>query len=516
MTYGNHLRRSRHGTLHFRLVIPADVRAIFGKSEVSISLGTSSRRSAELLTLELCLAAKRLIEAARYATPMDAPEEKRSNLRALHALVQRRKVDVLVGELHEADEVIAEKDAALTRQSARIEALTEKLLASTHVPAPSLTPVTAPATLAAAVEAFQAERKATGRWGRPKTAEMWRSRLRLLLQWFGGATPVSGLTREGMTQFFTALQRLPKNAAKLKELNGLTMRQLVEVEGFDRISASTVNLIMECVSGLFSWMEADRAKWGVSGNLAKGLTVSNAEGVERVAFTADDLRALLSEPEWKGRMFLHSYGFWLLPLGAYTGARLNELCQLDLADFSEVNGIPVVSLCTEGLRGKNKNARRMVPLHPELIRLGLLRHVDRLRQAGETRLFPECIEKRDGHGQDASRWFGKFKIRAGITDPRKVFHSLRHGFMSQLLDAGVDEKTGVAPLVGHAKGGEAVRTYWNEKDVRRLADIVKIVQYPVITELVPVVENVKFGVDVHRKNRRPPPRRKVSRRRRAL
>ena len=65
MTYGTNLRRSRHGTLYFRYVIPSDARAIFGKSEVSISLGTASRRSAELLALELRLIAKRLIETAR-------------------------------------------------------------------------------------------------------------------------------------------------------------------------------------------------------------------------------------------------------------------------------------------------------------------------------------------------------------------------------------------------------------------------------------------------------------------
>lgn len=366
-TYGTNLRRSRHGTLHFRLAVPPDVRAIFGRSGVSISLNTSSRRAAELAALELRLTAKRLIEAAREAIRMDENNEQKPDLRALHALIRQRKFDVLVGELHEADQIIAERDAALARKSARIDALTEKLLSATHTPAPSPVVVTvaavAPAMLSAAVAAFQAEGKATGRWT-AKTAEMWNSRLRLLLEWHGDV-PVSALTREGMTEFFVALKLLPKNAAKYRALDGLTMRQLVQAKGFDRISSSTVNQIMQCVTALFSWLDRDRAKWQVSGNLAKGLTVK-ADRVARVAFTDDDLRAMFSAPEWKARTFLHSYGYWLLPLGLFTGARINELCQIDLKDFSELHGIPVVSLCTEGLRGKNKNARRVSGWSPHV------------------------------------------------------------------------------------------------------------------------------------------------------
>jgi len=325
----------------------------------------------------------------------------------------------------------------------------------------------------------------------------------LLVEWFGDI-PVSGLSREAMTGFFNALKKLPKNASKYAALAGLGMRELVEVEGFARIAPSTVNGVMECVTAFFAWMDSDRAKWKVSGNIAKGLALSKVDGLKRVAFSDDDLRAMFGSPEWTARSFLHSYAYWLPLLALFSGGRVNELCQLELKDFGQEHGHPVVELCGEGLRGKSLNARRVVPVHPELVRLGLLRHVEQLRVAGETKLFPECVEKRDGHGQDASRWFGKFRKRAGIVDPRKVFHSFRHGFVSQLLDAGVDEATGVAPLVGHAAGGESSRTYWNEVNVKRFVDVVGIVAHPVVTELVPVVEDVQFRVDVHRGRRRPP------------
>jgi len=492
MTYGTHLRRSRHGTLYFRYVIPADVRSCIGRSELSVSLGASSRRDAQMAALELELIAKRLVAATRAGVRMN--EADALKLIALHHNVTARQLSVLQRE-------VGESDATLATKSAEVDQLKAKLIAMLDVPRAAVIELASP-TLSHAIATFKGERSATGAWT-DKTAGMWDSRLRLLLEWFGDV-PVSDLSREGMTGFLTALQKLPKNASKYKALHGLSMRGLVALEGVDRIAPSTVNQIMECMSALFAWMDTDRAKWKVSGNIARGLTLSNVTGVKRVAFSADDLRAMFTSPEWVAQKFLHSYGYWLLPLGLFTGARINELCQIELKDFGEDHGHPVISVCTEGLRGKNKNARRTVPVHPELVRLGLLRHVGRLRHAGGTKLFPECVEKRDGHGQDASRWFGKFKTRAGIVDPRKVFHSARHGFITQLLTAKVDRITCIAPLVGHAGTGATVRSYWNEKDIGQFVAAVSIVVHPVVTELVPVVEDVEFGVDKHRSLRRPP------------
>lgn len=491
MTYGQHLRRSRHGILYFRFVIPLDVRPKIGRSELSVSLGTASKRQATAAALELAVAANRLVAEGRTGALVN--EKEALKLIALHHVVTGRQKTVLQRELAEADAALAAKSAAYNLlQTRHIEVLSSP---QQIVPAPG-------PTLSQAVEAFKAERKVTGSWT-AKTAAMWESRLRLLAEWFGDA-PLPDLSRAGMMDFLNGLKRLPRNASKISALKGLEMRALIEVPGAAVISPATVNLIMECMSAFFAWLDSDRAKWRISGNLAKGLRLSNVESVERIAFSAEDLRAMFSSPEWASRSFLHSYGYWLLPLGLLTGARINELCQVELKDFSEAHGHPVISLCTDGLRGKNKNARRTVPVHAELVRLGLLRHVERLRLRGESRLFPECSDKRDGHGQDASRWFGKFKVRAGIVDGRKVFHSARHGFVSQLLDAGVDEHTSVAPLVGHAGGGQSSRSYWNEKDMRRFVGIVNLVDHPVLTELVPVVEDVVFHVDVHRSLRRPP------------
>jgi hypothetical protein len=87
---------------------------------------------------------------------------------------------------------------------------------------------------------------------------------------------------------------------------------------------------------------------------------------------------------------------------------LNELAQLGTADVIEQDGVPVLMIHSdaEGNRLKTKSARRIVPVHPELIRLGFLDHVEQMRAAGNTRLFTEL--KRDArgyHSEHFQKWF---------------------------------------------------------------------------------------------------------------
>ena len=429
MTYGRHLKRSRHGVLYFRFVLPEDLRRSLGKTEICLSLGKVSKREAEVTALELTLTAKSFVAAARTSHEMSSDESKH----ALGQLIAERRLAALKAEFSSLQEVQTET----FNEKQRLQAKLADLAGTARSPASS-------ERLSTAITLFKTERRATGSWT-PKTSAMWDSRLRLLLEWLGDVSP-SALTRSAMVEFFEALKLLPKNANKQIALVGLTMRALTVVPGVERISSSTVNQIMECMSGFIGWMDSDRSRWGIDGNSAKGLVQSNVKSDVRLPLSTGDLEALLSSQEWTERTFLHSYCYWLLPFGLFTGARINELCQLGLDDFREEHGYAVVDICAVGKRGKNDPSRRTVPLHSELIRLGLVRHVVRLRARGETMLFPECAERRDGHGQDPSRWFGRFKKRAGITDPLKVFHSARHGFSSQLFNSGTDETTGAPKL----------------------------------------------------------------------
>src|SRR5262249_62008089 len=139
----------------------------------------------------------------------------------------------------------------------------------------------------------------------------------------------------------------------------------------------------------------------------------------------------------------------------------------------------------QGRRRKTAGCRRVVPVHPELIRIGFIEFVERVRQehGGEARLFP-LLDRgpRGGYGEAWSKWFGRYIRQLGIANKALVFHSFRHGFKDALRAAGVSEDVNDA-LTGHAGTGSVGRTYGAKDMLKRfglpvLNDAVSKVRYP--------------------------------------
>ena len=104
---------------------------------------------------------------------------------------------------------------------------------------------------------------------------------------------------------------------------------------------------------------------------------------------------------------------WLPLMGLYTGARLEELCQLSVEDVAEEAGIPYLIITDQrpNKRVKSKDSRRPVPIHPLLVEAGFLRYVERIRRQGKEWIFPnlhsDCKGKRSGNW---SKWWGRYSI----------------------------------------------------------------------------------------------------------
>ncbi len=138
----------------------------------------------------------------------------------------------------------------------------------------------------------------------------------------------------------------------------------------------------------------------------------------------------------------------LITLGAYTGARIEELCALKLASVNLEGNIP--SFRIED--AKTEAGVREVPIHPALVPL-----VRRLKATSEGKnpapseylLAGLTFNKYGDRSNAIGKRFGRLKGSLGF-GRKHVFHSLRKTLVTALENAGVSENL-AADIVGHEK-----------------------------------------------------------------
>jgi hypothetical protein len=146
------------------------------------------------------------------------------------------------------------------------------------------------------------------------------------------------------------------------------------------IGSGTRNKFAGALSTFFD--EAIKRNWATE-NPAKGLRVVRRSKARerRQAFTTDELQKLFSA-ELRAEVERGFAERWWVPcIHLMNGTRTNEACQLTLRDIVEVDGIPCMRIMPEDAEQSTKTAEsdRVVPLHPQLIEIGLLDYVEKRR-----------------------------------------------------------------------------------------------------------------------------------------
>jgi integrase len=93
-----------------------------------------------------------------------------------------------------------------------------------------------------------------------------------------------------------------------------------------------------------------------------------------------------------------------------------------------------------------------------------LEFVRKCSDAGQVRLFPELNKGNNGYGDAVGKWFGRLKIKYGITDEAKVLHSIRHTGITKLHAAGCPDNI-VKMISGHTEEGVHGRTYVHREHI---------------------------------------------------
>lgn len=313
-----------------------------------------------------------------------------------------------------------------------------------------------------------------------------------------GDLTVTAIKKSHARLFREALQTVPRRRAgallkaSLSELNEWCRKH----PEAPKVTQTTVNKQVGALQTIAEWaflngIIPEDTAWA---NPFAKMRV-DVEQSERTSFDSSDLNTLFAAPVFTQ----HDYpeggrgpaAFWLPLLALFNGARQAELAGLTVADIraEPETGAPLFYITLQATRGKRlktKASQRVIPVHPELVKLGFLEFVEEVRRASgaDAFLFPLVAPKsaRDRSGVAAySKWFGRYLRAQGVTDTAKVFHSFRHGFKDALRKASPDEELRDA-LAGH-KGPKSVARDYGAKEmltrfgIELLKDAVEKVAY---------------------------------------
>lgn len=106
---------------------------------------------------------------------------------------------------------------------------------------------------------------------------------------------------------------------------------------------------------------------------------------------------------------------WLPFIGAYTGARLEEIAQLrpeDLFQDKDYGWFFSILDLEEGQQVKTDSSRRTVPVHPVLIKAGLIKYRAHVQKMHQPWLFPDLTPHANGtRSGNWSKWWGRYCSR---------------------------------------------------------------------------------------------------------
>lgn len=215
----------------------------------------------------------------------------------------------------------------------------------------------------------------------------------------------------------------------------------------DGLAPATVRKALNLLGAIFETAVNNEK---LSANPVRGVKVPAAavSRKARVPHSLEDLEKIFrSEVFTQGKRPKAGRGeaaFWIPLIAIWSGARLDEIGQLDAVDIQDEGDAWYFNIIHDPSVGRYvKNGRsRRVPVHVELLRFGLLDYRDSVSASGSVRLFP-LLSSGKGRQLTAtwSQWFGRYlREVVGITESRKVFHSFRHGFKDACRVCGISQE----------------------------------------------------------------------------
>lgn len=491
MRLAHHLLRHASGVFHFRLVVPRDLQGLFGVRIIKRSLRTRDPSVARLGAYTLSahyaqiFANIRRKGAAMAKDGSEGHDKPRKPVVVLRTGMGNEPVDYackINADGSASIEANGPEDHARAMEALAEMAKTMPAFRQREIPKVNPEPEegirSVLEALGASLQRSFSVQAALPAPSRPraigKSADAWLKsieadtlRKTLIIK----AAAINGFARHvGISKMLHEVQREDVSAwVEALRTSGLQTPTLINKTSYLR--------------GFFNWAVSAGAypKFPKDENPAAGHVIYRKQEKKKrrafgfKSFTLEQVQALYAPDALAN---LSEGARWGAVIGLYTGARVSEVGQLALVDFTTVDSVPCMTITDEGegQSVKNEPSLRTIPIHPDLITLGLMERVERLRKQGEKRLFPKIkVGSVNGQGDWLSKAYGRHIEAVGITKPDKGkygFHSLRKTAIQAMKSAKVPLEWRCA-YVGHDLDEEHVEIYSGEYGPKEMLGFVK-------------------------------------------
>lgn len=418
-----YIMQNRHGMFYVRIIIPETVRHCFThKRDIKRSLKTHSRQEAIKLARAYRVELDRLFDQLMDNTKKKPVTIQQDFITILHPLTGLKLQEIDFPNDPDREQAEAEKIRAELRQDVNA-LLRDNPALLTHQPAQASPPRL---ILSAAIQEYLSGQTGKGvrnDW-EPKTKRQVEATLRDFLE-IVRDKPVANISRQDITTFANQIIKLPARRNSLPQYKGKSISEVLEMIDIAPVDPSTARNALGRISTFFKWLKVNQLidtnpAEAIISILPKQARKKN-KITAREPFTAEELKTLFHSPTFAKPRY--PYQYWLPLIALYSGARLEEICKLQLSDLKESGGVHYFQIDDAKTEAGNRN----VPFHNKLIELGLLDYIKQLRVEGKSRLFPELKKDQYGkYGDAAGDWFARYNKRHGIIDGKKTFHSFRH------------------------------------------------------------------------------------------
>ena len=272
----------------------------------------------------------------------------------------------------------------------------------------------------------------------------------------------------------------------------------------NKITSKTYHYYINTVIEFLTWCEAQGY---IENTRFKTILQSSKKNIpkrgkfQKVNFDKNDLKKIFESKQYISGTFKKATDYWVPLIALFTGARLGEICQLKVTDIKKSDGIYCIDI-NEDDEDKSIKTKvssvRLIPIHQELLNLGLIEYVDELKKLKKKNLFEITYGIIRGQYHSTQKQMSAYLKKVGITstaNKSKSFHSFRHTVRTRLAELDIEERT-IDAIIGHSSEARSIgsKMYTHTKLIKQKQSAIKKLTYDIDFTKMKKWKDCKFAV----------------------